>query len=131
MKMSGRVLLDTNIIIALFSGDKGVTERLPSASAVFVPSIVLGELYYGAYKSTNCKSNCTKIDEFCTNSVVLPADEETARHYGRLKDYLRSKGKPVPENDIWIASLAEQYRLTLVSRDQHFNEISGLKVEAW
>ena len=129
--MSGRVLLDTNIIIALFSGDKGVIERLPSASAVFVPSIVLGELYYGARKSANFKSNSAKIDEFRTNSVILPADEETARHYGRLKDFLRSKGRPVPENDIWIASLAEQYRLMLISRDRHFHEISGLKLEAW
>ena len=59
--MSGRVLLDTNIIIALFSGDKGVTERLTNASDVFVPSIVLGELYYGAYKSANFKFNNTKI----------------------------------------------------------------------
>ena len=67
--MSGRFLLDTNIIIALFSGDKAVTERLPSASAVFVPSIVLGELYYGARKSAKFKSNSAKIDEFRSSKL--------------------------------------------------------------
>ena len=129
--MSGRVLLDTNIVIALFSGDREVTERLHTVPAVFVPSLVLGELYYGARKSAKFKSNCAKIDEFRSRNVILPADEETARHYGRLKAHLRSKGKPLPENDIWIASLAEQYRLTLITRDRHFHEISDLKLVMW
>jgi len=131
MKMSGRVLLDTNIIIALFSGSNEVMEKLPTVSAVFVPSIAIGELYYGARKSAKFKANSARIDQFRSNSVILPADEETARHYGKLKDHLRSKGRPIPENDIWIASLAEQYRLTLISRDRHFAEIAGLKVEVW
>ena len=130
-KMRGRVLLDTNIVIALFSGDRAVTERLHAVPAVFVPSIVLGELYYGARKSAKFKTNSAKIDDFRSRNVILPADEETARHYGRLKDHLRSKGKPLPESDIWIASLAEQYRLTLISRDRHFHEINGLKMEVW
>lgn len=131
IKMSGRGLLDTNIIIALFSGETEVLERLPSLSAVFVPSIVIGELYYGARKSARFKTNSARIDQFRSSCVILSIDEVTARHYGKLKDHLRSKGRPIPENDIWIASLAEQYRLTLISRDRHFMEIAGLKVEIW
>lgn len=34
-------------------------------------------------------------------------------------------------NDIWIAAIAQQYQLTLVSRDEHFNEVEGLPVEMW
>jgi tRNA(fMet)-specific endonuclease VapC len=49
--MSGRVLLDTNIVIAIFAGELPVLERMAAAEEVFVPAVVLGELYYGARKS--------------------------------------------------------------------------------
>ena len=56
----------------------------------------------------------------------LPCDFDTARLYGRIKAELRRKGKPIPENDIWIAAAAIQYGLTLVTRDRHFDFIDGL-----
>ncbi len=49
--MNGRVLLDTNIIIGIFANDLSVINSLAKANEVFVPSIALGELYYGAQKS--------------------------------------------------------------------------------
>lgn len=64
-------------------------------------------------------------------SIVLGCDAETARRYGEVKNGLRQKGRPIPENDIWIAAIALQYDLTLVARDVHFGEVDGLKVEAW
>ncbi len=50
---------------------------------------------------------------------------------GKIKNYLRQKGLPIPENDIWIAATARQYNLTLVSRDAHFGNIENLHVESW
>jgi len=44
---------------------------------------------------------------------------------------LRKKGRPIPENDIWIAAIAFQHDLTLVSRDEHFEEVEDLKLEKW
>jgi len=55
----------------------------------------------------------------------------TAQQYGDIKNQLRAKGRPIPENDIWIAAIAMQYQLTLVARDGHFHEVDGLQVEAW
>lgn len=55
----------------------------------------------------------------------------TARQYGEIKNKLRKKGRPLPENDIWIAALALQYDLILVTRDQHFDEIDNLKLVSW
>jgi len=129
--MSGRLLLDTDIIIGLFAQDESVQERLAHASETFVPAIVLGELYYGARKSANAAANLAKIDKLAARAAVLACDADTAREYGRVKDQLRAKGRPVPENDIWIAAIALQHRLTLVSRDAHFAEIEGLSVERW
>jgi tRNA(fMet)-specific endonuclease VapC len=129
--MNGRYLLDTNIIIALFADEREVKENLAVAEQVYVPSVVVGELCYGACKSSKPKENLMRIDEFMAASVVLGCDINTARHYGNAKNNLRIKGRPLPENDIWIAALALQYELTLVTRDRHFEAIKGLKTSTW
>lgn len=129
--MSGRYLLDTNIVIALFAGDTAVRENLLKAAETFVASVVIGELCYGARKSARVQENLARIDEFAASSVVLGCDTETARRYGEIKNALRAKGRPLPENDIWTAAIALQHNLTLVTRDEHFDEIESLKVESW
>ena len=129
--MSGSFLLDTNIVIALFAEDPTVETQLSRAVSVCVPAIVLGELYYGSYKSARFQENLVRLNQFAAQSAVLSCDADTARHYGRIKDELRRKGKPAPENDIWIAALSIQYDMTLVTRDAHFGEMSELTVESW
>lgn len=129
--MSGKILLDTNIIIAFFGGETSVQERLAEADEVFVSSIVLGELYFGARKSSQVRENLARIDEFAASSAVLGCDTDTAREYGLIKNQLREKGRPIPENDIWIAAIARQYDLTVVTRDDHFIEVEDLRRETW
>jgi tRNA(fMet)-specific endonuclease VapC len=55
----------------------------------------------------------------------------TAQQYGEIKNALRAKGRPIPENDLWIAALSLQYGLTVVTRDDHFNAIDGLPIATW
>jgi tRNA(fMet)-specific endonuclease VapC len=129
-RMAGRVLLDTNVIIAFFSGEKGVSKQFADAE-VFVSSTVLGELYYGARKSAHAAANLARIEQFAASVEVLSCDAATAQIYGKLRDQLRSKGRPIPENDIWIAAVALQHALTLATRDEHFNEVDGLHIENW
>lgn len=129
--MSGRYLLDTNIIIALFASDTSVMRNLTQANEVFIPSIALGELHYGARKSGRLQENLGRIEELVTNSTIIECDAETARQYGDVKNRLRLKGRPLPENDVWIAALALQYGLTLVTRDAHFQEVEDLQTVAW
>lgn len=131
MATTGRHLLDTNIVIALFARDSAVQQRLAEASEVFVPSIVIGKLYYGALKSFRLTENLGRISEFVASSAVLPCDTATAQHYGNIKSRLRAKGRPIPENDIWIAAVAMQHQLTLAARDTHFEQIEGLQVDTW
>lgn len=126
-----RFLLDTNIVIALFAQEAGVLQQLSQAAGIFLPCIVLGELYYGARKSGRVEANVQRVDEFASQNVVLNCDAETAQQYGIIREGLRAKGKPLPENDIWIAALALQHNLILVSRDAHFSEIESLAVVAW
>ena len=129
--MNGRFLLDTNIVIALFAEDTSVQKGLMEAEQVFVPSIVLGELYYGARKSLRTQENIARVDEFAAISAVLVPNIATAKKYGEIKNALRNKGRPIPENDIWIVAITKQYGLTLVTRDEHFKEVEGITMEAW
>jgi len=129
--MSGRYLLDTNIVIALFADEAVVKNNLAQAKEVFLPSIVIGELCYGAQKSGRKQANLARVDELVANGTVLGCDAETARQYGEVKNQLRLKGRPLPENDIWIAAIALQHQLVLVTRDAHFQEIENLQTTSW
>ena len=129
--MRGRYLLDTNIIITLFADEVAVKDNLAKADEVFASSIAIGELCFGARKSGRIKENLSGIDEFAGNNVVLGCDTDTARRYGEIKNDLRLKGRPLPENDIWIAAVALQHGLTLITRDTHFDEIDQLQSAVW
>jgi tRNA(fMet)-specific endonuclease VapC len=128
---SGKFLLDTNIIISLLEGDELVLANLDQALEVFVPAIALGELFFGAAKSGRAAENMTKIERFASRRVIVVCDLDIAREYGRLKQRLREKGRPIPENDIWIAAAAKHHGMTLVTRDGHFGEVEGLHTTDW
>ena len=129
--MNGSYLLDTNIVIAMLAEERAVIQGLEMAEEVFLSSIVLGELYFGARKSSRSEANVARLDRLASNSTVLSCDIETARYYGEVKDGLRRKGRPIPENDVWIAAVALQHGLTLVTRDGHMDEVEGLRTESW
>jgi len=124
-------LLDTNIIIGLFANDYGVVENIKSHTRIILlPSIVLGELFYGAELSGKKESNKKRIEELARITPIVSCDIDTARIYGVVKSQLKFKGTPIPENDIWIAALSLQHELTLVTRDNHFEHID-MKLERW
>ena len=129
--MSGRFLLDTNIVIALFASDFSVLKPLRQARSVYIPSIVIGELCYGAYNSSKPERNLERIGTLEEFSSVVPCDRDTAFHYGEIKWRLKQLGKPIPENDIWIAAMARQFAFTLVTRDRHLLNIEGISVVTW
>jgi tRNA(fMet)-specific endonuclease VapC len=129
--MNGKYLLDTNIVIALFAGETGLRDSLSTAEEVFLSTIAVGELYYGARKSSKPHENLVRIDELVLGNVVLGCDSATARQYAAIKNALRIKGRPLPENDIWIAAIAIQHDLILVTRDAHFDQIEGLDRITW
>ncbi len=131
MKMNGKFLLDTNVVIALFDGDAHIIERINQSEEVYIPVFVLGELFYGAYKSTKQVQNLKQIEDFQNKLDILECDKLTAKFYGEIKNDLRKKGKPIPENDIWISALAVQHHLTIISRDKHFENVKKITLEKW
>lgn len=128
--MNGSFLLDTNAAISLFSGDAALLELFADAD-LFVPIIVIGELYYGAYKSARVSENLARVREFAKGNAVLECDETTADRYGQIQNALRAKGRPIPQNDVWIAAIAMQFDLTVATRDAHLANVDGLAVQSW
>ena len=126
--MPGRILLDTNVIIGLIGGETAAVSLVAAANAVFVPSVAIGELYYGAYKSARVEENVERVDEFARARSILRCDTDTARIYGTIKSKLHAKGRPIPDNDIWIAAIAIQYSIVLATTDRHFDDVEGLRV---
>jgi tRNA(fMet)-specific endonuclease VapC len=128
--MSGRVLFDTNICIALMEGDPQVAHRMVHTD-IYLCVPVIAELTYGALASSRVQHNLLRLEELRSGAVVLDCDLVTASTYAEVKFLLRRKGKPIPGNDVWIAALALQHSLTLITRDAHFKLVDGLKFEKW
>jgi tRNA(fMet)-specific endonuclease VapC len=126
-----KYLLDTNIISAWLETEVAIARKIQEADGVFIPIIAVGEMYYGAQYSTRIDYNINNIAKVVSNYTVLFVDQNTCKHYGFIKVLLRKKGKPIPENDIWIAAISLQYNLVLVTRDNHFNAIETLSTERW
>lgn len=129
--MNGKRLVDTNIIVAVLGQDPSLEGRFREPWNILIPSTVLGELYFGVEKSLQRESNRQRLEELAAAHSVLGTDARTAEIYGGIKNQLRKKGRPIPENDIWIAATALQHELTLVTRDRHFQEVEGLPTERW
>ena len=128
--MSGKFLLDTNIAIALLIDDASLSKPAPSAN-LFISCVAVGELFYGALNSNKIDDNVHRLANFVSDTVVVNCDEVTARIYGEIKSSLRKKGRPIPDNDIWIAASTKQHSLTLVTRDEHFKHVANLDTVRW
>ncbi|MFQ6083468.1 MAG: type II toxin-antitoxin system VapC family toxin [Candidatus Aminicenantia bacterium] len=128
---NGRYLLDTNIVIAFLKGEKKIVDHFASAEELYLSVVTLGELLYGARNSKNVESNIQKIKQFSSYCVLLPVSGEVAEHYSKIKINLKNRGKPIPENDIWIAATSIQNGLVLISRDPHFEFIKNITLEKW
>jgi len=121
-------MLDTNVIIKYLAGDEATKPLIDNASEILVSVIVVGELQYGAQKSSKTESNLMLFTKFLCNFTIIPVDENIAAIYGELKEQLRIKGVNIPENDIWIAASAKSRQCRLITYDSHFKSVDGLVV---
>ncbi len=122
-------LLDTNIVIDIFRKNNKTIDKLIKIKQLNISAVVLGELIYGAENSSNKEKHLSQITEFSKSCSVLPITESTSEMYGKIKSELKKIGKPIPENDIWIAANAIEHGYTLLSNDKHLKLIEGLLIE--
>jgi tRNA(fMet)-specific endonuclease VapC len=119
------------VLVLSLKQDKTTQQHLSRAAALYVSTVALGELYYGAEHSVHVKRSLAEVDKLSQSVTVLNAASATARIYGHLKHEQRFKGLMLPDNDLWIAATAIQYSLTLAARDHHFTWIARLMLDQW
>ena len=135
--MSKGYLFDTNVCIRLRNGQPELVRRienLPPDALLYTSVVTLGELIYGIMRSPperRPKYEALLLRLLKMFADILPITPEVARKYGEIKARLAAKGRPIPTNDIWIASIALVHGLTLVSADAHFDEVEGVIREDW
>ena len=125
------MILDTNGLSAMADGDMQLQPLLQRAAEIAVPVIVLGEFRYGIRQSRHRTRYERWLAEVIASCRVLVVDEGTAGLYAEVRDELKRSGRPIPGNDLWIAALARQHALPVISRDQHFDSVPGLKRVGW
>ena len=127
----GACLLDTSMAIDLLHDEPSARRRVAEAEAVFLSPVVVGELFFGAEGAPAPDAERAAVRRFIEDFSLLPDDVQTAETYARLKCDLRRRGRPIPDNDLWIAASAVRHGLTLASRDRHFEAVAGLSLDRW
>ena len=125
------MILDTNALSAFVDGDVGVGNVLRGQPRAAIPVIVLGEFRYGIAQSKQRSAYETWLEAHLPHFEILPVTDETAVAYADLRVALKRTGRPIPANDAWIAALALQHRLPILSRDRHFDSVPDLQRNTW
>ena len=125
-----RLLLDTSAYARFFGGDDRVLEALGDAETVFLSVIVLGELLAGFRGGSKSQENRAQLSDFLRKPSVRPldVDTETAEVFGQVFQTLKRAGTPIPMNDVWIAAQAIETGSVIVTFDEHFRKVPGLRL---
>ncbi|MDE0034586.1 MAG: type II toxin-antitoxin system VapC family toxin [Deltaproteobacteria bacterium] len=120
------MILDTNALSAWAEGNDAVEAPLRSATRLVIPSVVLGEYYYGIRQSRHRKRYQDWLTRYVPMTEIAAVTSVTADAYARIRLELKQLGSPIPSNDVWIAALARQHSLAILSNDSHFDAVDGV-----
>ena len=125
------MILDTNALSAFVDGKPEIGAILRSQHRAALPVIVLGEFRYGIMGSRHRKTYEEWLNAHLRHFDILAITAETTVPYAALRARLKRLGRPIPANDVWIAALAVQYGLPILSQDEHFDELSDVQRIGW
>lgn len=121
-----RIGVDTNIAIDFLNGNFEIVSLLETFDEICIPITVCGELLFGAMNSTRRIDNIQNFKSFISACTILSVNLLVAENYAAVRKELKDRGRPIPENDIWIAAICLSHNLPLITKDKHFKEISSL-----
>ncbi len=125
------MILDTNALSAFADGDENILRVIKDQVDLAVPAIALGEYLYGIQESRLRARYEQWLNTNLLLFELLDVGRETARCYAEIRRELKVAGQPIPTNDLWIAALAREHHLPLLSRDRHFDAVQRLRVLRW
>ena len=121
------MILDTNALSAWADGNPAVRGHLQSAARVMVPVVVLGDYLFGILQSRYRQRYEEWLDQNLPSVELAVVGIETAREYAQVRLGLKQRATPIPANDAWIAAVARQHGLPVLSNDAHFDVVSGIQ----
>ena len=120
------MILDTNALSAWAEGILTIEPHLQAADRLVVPSIVLGEYYFGIRQSRYRHRYEDWLRRYLPLVKIVTVTQETADAYADIRLELKRAGNPIPPNDAWVAALARQHTLSVLSNDSHFDVVEGI-----
>lgn len=125
------MVIDTNALSAWAEGDQTLLQVLAPLDRLMLPMIVVGEYKQGIMISHH-RDRLTEWLNRTVNEVRLGLITlATTDMYARVRLITRDKGQLIPTNDAWIAAVALEHQLPVLSRDRHFDVVDGLQRVSW
>lgn len=124
-----KLVIDTNIYSDYAEGLQEVVDILAAhGENIFIPSVVLGELYYGFLKGSKQEYNEEKLQELIDRLQIgiIDVNRDVARKYSLIFRSLQKKDSKIPINDVWIAACCMEVGGTLLTRDTHFKHVDQI-----
>jgi predicted nucleic acid-binding protein len=125
------LILDTNGLSAVAEGIPSAVALFTQADHIAIPVVVLGEYRFGIAQSRFRSEYEGWLTQLTASCRVLDITESTAASYAKIRGELKKAGIPLPSNDVWIAALCREHGFPLLSRDEHFDRVRGLKRFRW
>lgn len=122
------VFFDTNAYTSFKKSDVAILEIIQHADIICISPIVIGELMSGFDGGNKARQNKIELQQFLESSriIVYPVTLDTSHFFSQVFCSLKSKGRPIPTNDMWIASQALEHGCVVCTHDKHFGFIEGL-----
>jgi tRNA(fMet)-specific endonuclease VapC len=125
------VILDTNAVSAFAEGNPSVREKIAAGPGPYLPVIVIGEYRFGLLGARDSERRLAWLEQLGRYWTVLEVSADTAVAYAEIRQFLKERATPIPSNDVWIAALARQHNLSILSADAHFDNVAGIRRISW
>lgn len=125
-----KLVLDTNIYSDYAEGLPQTVDFMATyGEFIYLPSVVLGELYFGFMKGSRQQFNEKKLHQFIgrLRVEIINVNADVARKYAIIYLSLQKKGAKIPINDVWISASCMEVGGTLLTRDKHFKVVDQIE----
>jgi len=125
-----KIVLDTNIYCDFAEGLPDAVDAVATyGQSIFIPSVVLGELFFGFMKGSRQQFNEKKLRQVVSRLKIeiIDVNTDVARKYATIYLSFQKKGIKIPINDVWIAACCMEMGGTLLTRDKHFELVDQIE----
>ncbi len=124
------LVIDTNVLIGLFEHSYTLPDMFRKYDRIHLPATVIGEYKAGVSDSRHGRLNSQKLADYLKHETVdvMPITDATAEMYAKVFKALKAQGRPIPQNDMWIAASALEHGADILTYDEHFRAVPMLTV---